>query len=99
MTGGFEDGWGSRRWRIFLPPMPTEEVDEVCDHLNHIVHGDPVGAEWNVVCLGEDTFGYGLGKSLGDSDLCDWICDQAISWLTMLTGLAANIFPEYATQD
>ena len=20
MTGGFEDGWGSRRWRIFLPP-------------------------------------------------------------------------------
>jgi len=31
MTGGFEDGWGSRRWRIFLPPPWLDGSEEACE--------------------------------------------------------------------
>lgn len=99
----WRSGWGYRErpslrkmLKEMQPDMTKAEVDEVCDHLNHIVHGDPIGAEWNIVCLGSGTFGYSMGRATSDPELCDWVCDQAMSWLVVLTGRAASIFPGFA---
>ncbi|MCZ8033120.1 MAG: hypothetical protein ACK5V2_18070 [Pseudomonadota bacterium] len=64
-----------------------------CDFLNHLVHGDPYAAEYNLVALGEDAWGYGVGRNLTDAPLCDFVCDQSISWLTVLAANANACFP------
>jgi len=76
-----------------LQPDQLEAADEVCQQLNHLVHGDPVGATWNLIHSSDGCLGYGMGRNLNDPQFCDWLCDQTISWLTVLTGRAASLFP------
>jgi hypothetical protein len=74
------------------PTKDTEGAKKVCETLNHLVHGDPYAAEFNLVSLGEDAWGYGVGRVLNDPELCDFVCDQSISWLTVLLGNANACF-------
>jgi hypothetical protein len=95
----WERGWKHRE-RPSLTTMlaethPTKDQEgarKVCETLNHLVHGDPYAAEFNLVALGEDAWGYGVGGNLNDAPLCDFICDQSISWLTVLCGNANACF-------
>lgn len=95
----WERGW-QHRDRPSLAKMlseshPTKDTDgarKVCETLNHLVHGDPYAAEFNLVPLGEDAWGYGVGRVLNDPALCDFVCDQSISWLTVLCGNANACF-------
>ena len=75
------------------PSGDTEGARMVCETLNHLVHGDPFAAEYNLVALGEDAWGHGVGRNLGDAPLCDFVCEQAISWLTVLAANANACFP------
>ena len=66
----------------------------VCDTFNHLVHGDPVGAEWNLVQTGETGLGYSVGKVVNDPKLCDFICFQTQMYLIVLMSLMASFFPD-----
>jgi len=71
-----------------------EEVKVVCEDLNHVIHGDPIGAQSNLVDLGEAGMGYSVGKVVNDPQLCDVICCQAMCYLLVLTEIAKRLFPE-----
>jgi len=96
----WESGWnhGDRPSlaKMLAETHPTKDVEgarKVCETLNHLVHGDPFAAEFNLVALGEDAWGYAVGRVLNDSDLCDFVCDQTISWLTVLASISSGCFP------
>ena len=78
------------------PAKDLEAARKVCSTLNHLVHGDPHAAEYNLVHLGEDAWGYGVGRVLNDPELCDFVCDQSISWLATLCGNAKACFSPVA---
>jgi hypothetical protein len=71
-----------------------EGVKATVDTYNHLVHGDPMSAKFNLVNLDNDALGYGVGRVKDNSKLCDSLCDQALSWLVVLTSKAAEAFPE-----
>lgn len=69
------------------------EARQVCETFNHLTHGDPVGASFNLVALGSGGLGYYVGKVLDNPDLCDFICFQSYSYLVVLMSRAAQCFP------
>ena len=70
-----------------------EEAKKICEMFGHIVHGDPVGAEWNLVSKQNGGLGYSTGKILNDPDLCDFICYQSYLYLIVLMGMMSACFP------
>ena len=74
--------------------VDIETTKKICEHYGHIIHGDPIGAEWDKVPLDDSRFGYSVGKMLNNADLCDEICIYGWSMLTVLTGRAISCFPE-----
>jgi hypothetical protein len=96
----WEAGW-RHRTRPSLREMlqslrPGEQHDvvkEIIDQLDHLIHGDPMGAEGNLVETGGGGLGYSVGRILDEPRFADWLCDQTISWLIVLTGRAASLFP------
>lgn len=71
-----------------------DEIRKVTQTLNHIVHGDPAGAKFNLVGLDDDAWGFAIGKNLTDPQLCDFICEQAMCYLIVLAANMAACFPE-----
>lgn len=67
---------------------------QLCETFGHIVHGDPVGSQWNLVHLSNSGLGYAVGKVVNDPDLCDFICFQTYCFLIVLMGMMAACFPE-----
>ncbi len=72
----------------------VETARQICELFGHIVHGDPVGAKWNLLRLDENRLGYSVGKVTGDSELCDFICFQSYCYLVVLMGMMAACFPD-----
>jgi len=70
-----------------------EEAQKTCTLFNHLDHGDPVGAEFNLVKLTDSSFGYAVGKTLSDAEFCDFICFQSYLYLIVLMGRMAACFP------
>jgi hypothetical protein len=66
---------------------------QICETFGHIVHGDPVGSQWNLVHLSSSGLGYSVGKTINDPDLCDFICFQSYCYLIVLIGMIAACFP------
>ena len=66
---------------------------QICETFGHIVHGDPVGSQWNLVHLSDGGLGYSVGKVINDPDLCDFICFQSYCYLIVLMGMMAACFP------
>ncbi len=94
-------GWHFRE----RPPLSTmidamagkanpEMAKKICEEYGHIVHGDPVGAESNLVFLGDGDLGYAVSKILGNPALCDEIAIQGQCYLTVLCGRMIQCFPE-----
>ena len=71
----------------------TDQAKQICDTLNHVVHGDPIGSSFNLVDLGSGGLGYAVGKALSQPDLCDFICFQSYCYLIVLMGRTAGCFP------
>jgi hypothetical protein len=81
------------------PDRDIEGAKKVCETLNHLVHGDPYSSEFNIVALDEDAWGYAVGRLLDNPHLCDFVCDQTISWLSVLAGIAGGCFPDAVCSD
>jgi len=98
----WEDGWKykerPRQLATMLKVMRGSEDDDdaqaICDTLNHLTHGDPMSADFNLVELGEDGMGYSVGKVLNNPKLCDYICFQTYCYLIVLVCRAVGIFPQ-----
>lgn len=96
----WEDGWKHRQ-RPSLEEMLNSmsgKKDErrsrlVCDTFNHLVHGDPLGADWNLVQSKATGLGYSVGKVTNDPELCDFICYQTQMYLIVLMSMMATCFP------
>lgn len=69
------------------------EAKQICEVFNHIVHGDPVGASWNLVRLSDSGLGYSVSKVINDPELCDFICFQSCCYIIVLMGMMAACFP------
>ncbi|MFH1618277.1 MAG: hypothetical protein ABIG11_00060 [bacterium] len=70
----------------------TKQAKEFCDDFNHLVHGDPVGASYNLVKL-DSGFGYAPSKMLNNPELCDYICIQSHCFLIVIMARMAGCFP------
>jgi hypothetical protein len=85
-----------------LAEMPVEGTTQekedmarhITQHFNAIVHADPLGARRQATRMGNGLAGYSASKSLSDISKCDEICFQATMYLIVLTGRAAQVFPE-----
>lgn len=97
----WENGWQYRE-RPSLSKMldtmsggvDTTLANQLCTHFNHIVHGDPIGSEWNLVRLSDSSFGYSVGKVTNVPELCDEICIQSFCYLIVLMGMMTACFPD-----
>jgi len=67
---------------------------DICEHYGHIVHGDPVSAEWNRIPLDDGSLGYAVGKVLNHPSLCDELALQGSAYLRILVARATACFPE-----
>jgi hypothetical protein len=100
----WENGWQYRE-RPSLSKMldtmsggvDTSVANKLCSHFNHIVHGDPIGSEWNLVRLSNSSFGYSVGKVINVPELSDEICIQSFCYLIVLMGMMEACFP-YASR-
>jgi hypothetical protein len=93
------DGW-QRGERPALSKMletmggtNIRDAKGICEMFGHIVHGDPVGAGWNLVHLSEGGLGYSVGKTIDDPELCDFVCFQAYCYLIVLDSIMSVCFP------
>jgi len=66
----------------------------VTPRYNSLIHGDPDSASWNLVKIKDGVVGYGVSKIIDNPSLCDEICLEGITWLTILISMAAAIFPD-----
>jgi hypothetical protein len=66
---------------------------QICEMFGHIVHGDPMGSEWNLVQLSDGALGYSVGKVTDGPDLCDFICVQSYCYLIVLQSMMSACFP------
>jgi hypothetical protein len=74
-----------------------KQAQEICDTFNHLVHGDPIGASFNLVKLDDMSLGYSVGKALSEPDFCDFICFQTYCYLIVIMGRTAQCFPGIKT--
>ncbi len=65
----------------------------ICETFGHVVHGDPISSQWNLVELGDGGLGYSVGKVINDPELCDFICFQSYCYLIVLMGMMTACFP------
>ena len=96
----WKDGWkhGKRPSLATMLSTMSENVDvaaaqEICNHFNHIVHGDPIGASHGIITLDNGTPGFSPSKQLNSPDLCDDICFQSLCFLSVLMCRMVQIFP------
>lgn len=70
-----------------------DQAMQICDTFNHVVHGDPIGASFNLVNLGDNGLGYAVGKALSEPELCDFICFQSYCYLIVIMARMSGCFP------
>jgi hypothetical protein len=95
----WENGWehGKRpSLKEMLKTMSGGEnegnIRTICDTFNHLVHGDPVGADWNLVQTKTTGLGYSVGKVIDDFELCDFICAETSGYMIVLMGVMGACF-------
>jgi len=73
--------------------VDLRKAKQLCDTLNHLVHGDPLGSDYNLTQLDEVGSGYAPSKMLSNPELSDFICSLAVCWLVVLLGMMCACFP------
>lgn len=94
----WQDGWkhGARpSLRKMVDLLAPDHVksggEKTVQMFNHLTHGDPVGAGFNLVETDDGLPGFGMGKALNEPELCDLVCEQVLAWLAALTAHATGI--------
>jgi hypothetical protein len=73
--------------------MP-ELMHQMTKHFNSIIHADPGGLDTNIGLTTNRSIGYLSGASVHDPKRCDRIRAQAVTYISLLSIRAAEIFPE-----
>lgn len=97
----WNDGWKYRERPSLASMIDTvsdskvdlQEAKQLCETLNHLVHSDPSGSDYNLAQLGEVGSGYAPSKMLSNPELSDFICSLAVCWLVVLLGMMCACFP------
>ncbi len=86
---------------VMGPNFPGDATiaQRVVDLFNHITHGDPIGATWNLIHLSDGALGYSVSKVVDDPDLCDFICFQSLCYLIVLKSMRDAIFVQVNSMD
>lgn len=74
--------------------VDTKQAQEICNAFNHLIHGDPIGASFNLVKLDSKRLGYSVGRVLKEPEFCDFICFQSYLYLIVLMGRMVGCFPD-----
>ena len=61
---------------------------------NSLTHGDPASSRWNLIKIGEESLGYSVSKILNNPALCDSICAEAATWLSIFMVTMLEIYPD-----
>lgn len=96
----WESGWKFRErpsLATMLQTISGQRIDmhqarTMCETLNHLVHGDPMSSDYNLVQLGEAGMGYAPSKITNAPDVCDFVCFGAIPWLVLLQAMMHALF-------
>ncbi len=67
---------------------------EITRSLNSLTHGDPASSMWNLVTMGDGSPGHGVSKLLSRPDLCDRVCMDVATWMSVLLAMMTTIFAE-----
>lgn len=101
----WEEGWKHRKRPSLSKMLSTmnkeadiEQAQEICGTFNHLVHGDPIGASYNLVQLSSGNFGYSASKALNEPELCDFIFFQSYCYLIVIMGRMAACFLDTKTK-
>lgn len=70
---------------------------DLTQSMNSLTDGDPASAMWNLINIGDNSYGHPVSKILDRPDLCDRASLDASSWLSVLLGMALTIFPDDPT--
>lgn len=105
--GVWQKGWQFRErpsLAKMIETMGGGDIDitaakQLCETFGHIVHGDPISSQWNLVPLSNGGLGYSVGKVIKDSELCDFICFQSYCYLIVLMGMMTAYFPNVTTSN
>jgi hypothetical protein len=102
----WEGGWKSGKRPSFSKMLDTmggnadiTTAKQICETFGHIVHGDPVGSQWNLMKLSSDRLGYSIGKIINDPESCDFICFQSYCYLIVLMSMMAACFPNVKNME
>jgi hypothetical protein len=97
----WQGGWRKRERPGFPEMLQTMSggadiavAMQICETFNHLVHGDPIGSEWNLVELSDGALGYSVGKVINDPELCDFVCLQSYCYLIVLRGMMTACFAD-----
>ena len=66
---------------------------KICDTFNHLVHGDPLSAQWNMIGLDTGSIGYASGRIIDRPDVCDTLAGIAYAHLIIVMAMMAATFP------
>lgn len=102
----WESGWRKRERPHLIQMLQTmsggkadiEVTKDIYDYTSHLVHGDPMSSEWNLVHLGNGGLGYSVGKVVDAPELCDFISMQALCYLIVIMEMMKKYFPEPTTE-
>jgi len=74
--------------------VDTKQAQEICSTFNSLTHGDPMGANFNLVSLPTGGFGYSVGKVQNEPEFCDFVCFQSYLYLIdRHNGKNGRVFP------
>ena len=66
---------------------------QICDTFNHLVHGDPLASEWNMIRLDSGKMGHASGRIIDRPDVCDTLAGIAYAHMLILMAMMAATFP------
>ena len=66
---------------------------KICDTFNHLVHGDPLAAQWNMIGLDTGNIGYASGRIIERPDVCDTLAGIVYAHMIILMAMMAATFP------
>jgi|SRR5271166_176442 len=76
-----------------------EVMRQMTKHFNSIIHADPDGLDTNIGLTVNKSIGYLSGASVHNPEKCDYICYQAVTYISLLVKRAADIFPDAAISE
>lgn len=67
---------------------------ELTETMNSLLHGKPDSSHWNMIKIGNGTFGLSPSKIINKPEQCDELCAFVLPWLAVIQAMMTTYFPE-----